>query len=113
MSVTISSTQAEKIQGVPVDQVYVTAFLLTRNPDQTTKFSLEIRFNMAIKADTGTFILMRKERVVKLVDVESYAIAQAMLGNMDTALADPALQRAIAQIVASQCPDLSTATFVS
>jgi hypothetical protein len=67
---------------------------------------------MAVRSDDGKYVLTRNERTVLIPDVDAEALAAYVAGTPDIALADPAVQRAIAASIRRQCPDLSTAHYV-
>ncbi len=112
MTIQIDASQADKINGKPVDQLYVTSYVMKRGYDATDKWIIEIRFCLALRDDAGNYIPTRKERLVVISDVEALATVEAMAGRVDLAMSIPPFQVGLAHAIRSQCPDLNTARYV-
>ena len=113
MGIKIEEAQARKILGIPVDQCYIYYFLLERAKDgDNTPFSCKVKFVMAMKTDDGKYELTRREEEIKVSDIEAYTILRAQSGFMQLANADAALQLGIADLIASQKADMTTASVV-
>jgi hypothetical protein len=110
MSIKISTEQAQTINGVPIDQIFVLDMVFHRD-DETgnSPFSLVIKFKMSMRADTGDYVPTGKVRTVVIHDADVFAMQRAVLGDMSIVECDVALQKAIATAIASQCADLSSA----
>jgi len=112
MGIQIDASQAEKIKGNPVDQCYVTSVWLDRTFKANAPWVVKIKFCMAIKADDGSYIPTRRDRIVTVADADAYAIAELTAGRTDFAMGMPPFQKALAHAISQQCIDISSAHYV-
>ena len=113
MAIKISDVQSEKVNGISINQIYVSEMRLFRSPDgSNAPFVCDIKFSMSMKTDEGKYAVTRKERTIRVNDMGELALARAMNGNYEIAQADAALQLAIADIIRTNCADLTSAEVV-
>lgn len=110
MAIKINDEQAEKINGIPINQIMVKTIVFDRD-DSTgnNPFAVTIKFKMAMRSDTGAYVPTGAYRTVVIHDADAFALAQAMVGDMRIVECDNALQDAIALCISTQCVDLSSA----
>jgi hypothetical protein len=112
MAIQVDASQTFSVHGTPFQDLYVTLFAIQRLPDGISPWTGIIKFFPAVRADDGSYAVTGKERVVTMSNVEVLATQLAMQGKMNMATGVVAIQPAMADIIASQCPDLSTARYI-
>jgi hypothetical protein len=112
MAIQVDPEQTFTVRGTPFQDLYVTFFAIERPSDGVSPWTGVLKFFLSARADNGSYVPTGKEQVIQLSDVEVLATQLAMAGKMNMAIGVTAIQPAMADIIASQRPDLSTAHYM-
>lgn len=113
MTIQIADAQADHINGAPVDQCFLTLFVLSRDYLLSSPWQATFKFSMAMRTQEGQYIPTRLERTCLIHDMDAEAASAYQAGETDVAAGMLAFEKGIAALIRLHFADLTSAAQVT